>query len=94
MSQDPKDGFDLIEYPTEFSFKAMCRAQEGDPAQSYMRGLVLPLLDDGALISVSGNTSKTGKFESVTLKIRLKNRAELESIYKLISDSPRVVMTL
>ncbi len=94
MSQDPKDGFDLIEYPTNFSFKAMCRAQSDVPAQQYLRGLVLPLLDDGALLGVSGNTSKTGKFESVTLTVRIKNRDELESIYKLIADSARVVMTL
>lgn len=94
MSQDPKDGFDLIEYPTDFSFKAMCRAQEDAPAQQYLQGLVLPLLDDGALLGVSGNISKTGKFESVTLKVRIKSRDELESIYKLIADSPRVVMTL
>ncbi len=94
MADDPKDGFDLIEYPTDFAFKAMCRTQEGSPAQEFIRALVLPLLDDNALLGVSGNTSKTGKFESVTLTVRLNNREELESIYKLIADSPRVVMTL
>lgn len=97
MAQDPKDGFDLIEYPTDFSFKAMCKAEQGEssvPAQEYLKGLVLPLLDDNALLGVSGNVSKTGKFESVTLKIRISSRAELESIYRLIADSPRVVMTL
>ena len=94
MSNDPKDGFDLIEYPVDYSFKAMCRASEEIPAQEYIRGLVLPMLDDGALLKVSGNTSRTGKFESVTLLVRLKSREELESIYKLIAGSERVVMTL
>ncbi len=94
MSDDPKDGFDLIEYPTDFSFKAMCRADESVPAQDYIEKLVTPTVVDGAILSVSGNTSKTGKFESVTLKIRVYNRTELEAIYKLIADSPRVVMTL
>ena len=94
MADDPKDGFDLIEYPTDFSFKAMCKAQDDSPAQQYMQGLVSPLLDDHALISVSGNISRTGKFESVTLKIRIQSRDELEAVYKLIADSPRVVMTL
>ncbi len=94
MSDSPKDGFDLIEYPVDFAFKAMCKAEEDQPAQAYLSGLVRPLLDDDALLSVSGNASKTGKFESVTLTVRLQNREELESIYKLIANSPRVVMTL
>ncbi len=94
MSNDPKDGFDLIEYPVDYSFKAMCRASDEVSAQDYIRGLVTPLLDDGALLKVSGNTSRTGKFESVTLLIRLQSRQELESIYKLIAGSDRVVMTL
>lgn len=91
---DPQDGFDLIEYPCDFPFKAMCKAEEGAPAIDYIVGLITPLLDDGALLSTSGNFSRTGKFESVTATVRLQSRAELESIYKLISQSPRVVMTL
>lgn len=94
MSEDPKDGFDLIEYPTDFAFKAMCKAQEDSPAQDYIKGLVMQMVDDGALLSVSGNVSKTGKFESVTVNVRLQNREELEAIYKLIANSDRVVMTL
>ncbi len=94
MTDDAKDGFDLIEYPTDFAFKAMCKAQEGSPAQDYIKGLVLPMLDDDALLGVSGNTSKTGKFESVTVRVRLQSREQLESIYKLIAASSRVVMTL
>lgn len=91
---DPQDGFDLIEYPCDFPFKAMCKAEEGAPAIEYIKGLITPLLDDGALLSTSGNFSRTGKFESVTATVRLKNRQELESIYTLIAQSPRVVMTL
>ncbi len=94
MSEDPKDGFDLIEYPTDFAFKAMCKAQPDSPAQDYIKGLIMPMVNDGALLSVSGNTSKTGKFESVTVKVRLQSRDELEAIYKLIANSERVVMTL
>ena len=92
--KDPKDGFDLLDYPCEFPFKAMCRAQDGEPAIDYIKALLTPLLDDGALVSLSGNSSRTGKFESVTATVRLKNREELEAIYKLIAQSPRVVMTL
>jgi len=91
---EPQDGFDLIEYPCDFPFKAMCRAQDGKPAIDYIKALIIPLLDDDALLSMTGNRSRTGKFESVTATVRIQSREELESIYKLIAESPRVVMTL
>lgn len=93
-TNDPQDGFDLLEYPCDFPFKAMCKAQENEPAIDYIVGLITPLLNDGALLKTSGNVSRTGKFESVTATVRLQSREELESIYKLIAQSPRVVMTL
>lgn len=92
--EDPKDGFDLIEYPLDYNFKAMCKAEEGAPAADYIKGLITPLLDDGALKKLSSNTSRTGKFESVTAVVKIKSREELEAVYGLIAKSPRVVMTL
>ena len=91
---DPKDGFDLIEYPVDYNFKAMCRAQDGAPAIDYISGLLTPMINDGALLDLSSNVSRTGKFESITAVVRINNRSEFESIYKLIAQSPRVVMTL
>lgn len=91
---DPQDGFDFIEYPVDYNFKAMCRAEEGAPAIDYISGLITPMLNDGALLDLTTNRSRTGKFESVTAVVRIHNRNELESIYKLIAQSPRVVMTL
>jgi len=93
-SDEPQDGFDLIEYPVDYNFKAMCRAQEDSPSIDYIRGLIAPMLNDGTLLDLTSNSSRTGKFESVTAVVRINSRDELESIYKLISQSPRVVMTL
>jgi len=92
--EDPKDGFDLIEYPLDYNFKAMCKAEEGVPAVDYIKGLITPLLDDGAVKKLSSNTSRTGKFESVTAVVSVKSREELEAVYGLIAKSSRVVMTL
>jgi putative lipoic acid-binding regulatory protein len=89
-----QDGFDLIEYPIDYNFKAMCRAEKGVSAIDYITGLIVPMLNDGALVKISGNISRTGKFESVTAIVHINNREELESIYKLIAQSDRVVMTL
>jgi len=92
--QEPQDGFDLIEYPCEFNFKAMCRADKEVPAIDYMRTIIEPLIPASDLLSMSTNSSRTGKFESVTALIRLQDREQLEMIYKTISSAERVVMTL
>lgn len=91
---DPKDGFDLIEYPCEFNFKAMCRADDQVPAIDYIRSIVEPMIAPKDLISMSTNASRTGKFESVTTVARIYDREQLESIYKTIAGAERVVMTL
>ena len=70
-NDDPKDGFDLIEYPVDYNFKAMCRAEKGAPAIDYISGLITPILNDGALLDVTTNSSRTGKFESVTAIVRI-----------------------
>lgn len=94
MPADPKDGFDLIEYPCDFAFKAMCRAADDEPAIDHIQGLLKPLSLNKSLLSIKSNASRTGKFESVTLNVKLDNREQLERIYKVIAASPRVVMTL
>ena len=94
IKNNPQDGFDLIEYPCDFPFKAMCKAEQGEPAIEHIERLITPILNDGALLCTSGNISRTGKFESVTATVRLENRQELEAIYELIAQSSRVVMTL
>ena len=91
-----EDGFDLIEYPNDYGFKAMCRIElcVERSATDHMRELVLLHVAESALLKVSSNQSRTGKFESVTLTVRLQSRQELEAIYQAVANSPVVVMTL
>lgn len=91
---EPKDGFDLIEYPCDYNFKAMCRADPDQTAEDYVREVVEAKLGTNSLLDVSSKASKTGKFEAVTFVIKLENRQQLESIYQFIAHSERVVMTL
>ncbi|MEM7357681.1 MAG: DUF493 domain-containing protein [Pseudomonadota bacterium] len=95
-AKDPKDGFDLIEYPCDYSFKAMCKADDSDSdANSVMiRDLVLQFLPAEDVLETQSRLSRTGKFESVTISVRLSNRQQLEAIYQAISAAPKVVMTL
>ena len=94
--ENPKDGFDLIEYPCDYGFKAMCRVDVNDSqsASDTVQQLVFQHVDQSALIETHVHQSRTGKFESVTVTLRIENRELLEAIYKSIAESPRVVMTL
>jgi len=93
---DPKDGFDLIEYPCDFAFKAMCRVDKcsEQSVKSEIVKLVLEHVDESLVLNTQSKFSKTAKFESITLTVRLSNRTQLEAIYQTISASPLVVMTL
>jgi len=90
----PQDGFDLIEYPSDYLFKAMCKTIDGVNVADQIRDLVLTIVTQEALLDVRGNRSRTGKFESVSLSIRLQNREQLEAVYAAIANAPMVVMTL
>lgn len=91
----PKDGFDLIEYPCDYAFKAMCRSGTMNTAPSqHVQELVLRHVSHAEIVNLNSNSSRTGKFESVTVTIRLHNRQQLESIYQALADSDDVLMTL
>jgi putative lipoic acid-binding regulatory protein len=95
-SGTPQDGFDLIEYPCDYSFKAMCRVNDctSQTVIKSIQKLVLEQLETTRFVSAHSNRSRTGKFESVTIKVKLNDRSELEAIYSALSASSQVVMTL
>ena len=87
-----QDGFDFIEYPCEFAFKAM--AKSNDEIESQLCSLVAEVVTENNVLSSKLVKSRTGKFESVTITARLHNREELEAVYKALSEYPEVLMTL
>ena len=91
-----QDGFDLIEYPCDFAFKAMCGvvADAPESCEQVIRAIVLDLLPASAILASRVTPSRTGKFEAVTLTVQLQNRQQLEQIYQAVAASERVVMTL
>ena len=95
-TSEPKDGFDLMEYPCDYLFKAMCRVDKlaAQSAEQVIQEIVLKHVAASRIVSVYTHQSRTGKFESVSLNVQLFDRAELETIYQAIAESPLVVMTL
>lgn len=92
--KDPKDGFDLIEYPCDYIFKAMCRAEEGASPKKMVEAVLLDNVAAEAILGLDTQDSRTGKFQSVTATVKLDSRERLEKIYTAIAALPNVVMTL
>lgn len=95
--ESTKDGFDLIEYPCDYQFKAMVRVsglEDGQTAVETLREHVLRQVRVVELLEVTTNASRSGRFESVSITVRLQARSQLESIYQILAEHPQVVMTL
>ena len=94
---EPKDAFDLLEYPCDFQFKAMVRVSglsDGESAEAVMQALVSEQVETVTIHSTTSNSSRTGRFESVTLSLTVPDRATLEAVYEALAAHEHVVMTL
>mgnify|MGYP005988939117 CR=1 FL=1 len=94
LKDDVRDGFDLLEYPLEYQFKAMCRTRDGVCMQTIVKSLVNQHIPNERIIGTKSNDSRTGKFESVSVSLTLDSREELERVYQELAGSEHVVMTL
>ena len=91
---DIKDGYDLLKYPLDYDFKAMCKSRDDVGAESLVQAVVKQVVSDERIGSARSTQSRTGKFTAVTLTVEIRDRDELEQIYKALADSDHIVMTL
>tara|TARA_B100000678_G_scaffold220802_1_gene188138 strand:+ start:144 stop:413 length:270 start_codon:yes stop_codon:yes gene_type:complete len=89
MSDEPDT---LLEFPCDFDIKTFGR-QESDFEQTVFRLVKahVPELEENDL---SARESSGGKYLSVTVSIRARSKAQLDSIYKALTDSGAVLMSL
>jgi len=92
---NPQDGFDAIEYPLDFPFKAVCQTTltESDLIDA-LTSSIHQNADHLQVKSVSSKQSSTGKYISITLLIHIASRSDLESVYNALSSNKEVKMTL
>ena len=88
------DGFDLLEYPCDYTFKAMCRNEQ--PAILAVKTVftecnVGPVMSE---IVFSVKSSGKGSYVSVSAMLTLQNREMLEDIYQRSHQHDQVLMTL
>lgn len=82
----------LLEFPCDFSIKAMGLQQENFDALvvSLIRQHCTDLYENG----VKQRLSSGGKFVSVTVKLHVTSQAQLDDIYRTLSGHPDIRMVL
>jgi len=86
------DGFDLVQYPCEYMFKAVGRA--APDFEISIRQTVADHVGEASLVRETSMESKNGKYVSMTFVVKLENRQQLETVYAALAAHPGVVMTL
>ena len=96
-SEAIQDGFDAIEYPLDFAFKAVCETGSTvslDALHEIINQAVASIVGQIALKGASSKESRAGKYVSITTIVRVENRQQLEGVYSAISALDVVKMTL
>ncbi|MGB5063482.1 MAG: DUF493 domain-containing protein [Candidatus Competibacter sp.] len=81
-----------LQFPCEFPIKIMGAGTPG------FRGLVVELVRrhaadlDEARVQV--RDSRTGRYQSVTVVVNARSRAQLDALYRELSDHPGIAMVL
>jgi len=94
---DKKDGFDAIEYPVDYSFKAVCSLQQSisiNQIEDEIYSTIISQLGKVSVKNISSRKSKAGNYVSVTTMAKLDNRQQLEQVYKALSSLDIVKLTL
>ena len=82
----------LIEYPCDFPIKVMGRS-DGE-LETLVRELVTGVLSAERFIDSRSAASSAGRFVSVTVTVRVEDRAELDAVYAAFTGHDDVLMVL
>lgn len=85
-------GDSLFDFPCRFPIKVMGKHREGFPA--YVMNLIGAHVGRISDDDVSIRPSRKGKFISVTVTFTAESREQLDSIYRTLTASERVLFVL
>jgi uncharacterized protein len=81
-----------LDYPLEYEFKIMGHA--ADDFAEYARRLVARVVGDAPPERVRVRASAKGKYQSVSVPVRLESEAQRRAVYQVLYDDERVVYYL
>ena len=82
----------VLEYPLDYTFKVMGLAADDFP--EHARRLVAAVVGEAPPEQVVIRASAQGKYQSVSVGVRLASEAERRAVYQALHDDARVVYYL
>lgn len=82
----------LLQFPCEFPIKAMGHSSADFP--DLIAGIVGRHTPDLDLTTLRVQSSRNGRYQSITLTIHAHNRQQLDAIYRELSGHERVLIAL
>lgn len=82
----------LLEYPLDYTFKVMGHAAADFP--EHARALVAAAVGGAVDVGVSVRASSGGKYQSVSVSVRLATEHERRRVYQALHEDARVVYYL
>lgn len=83
---------ELLEYPCRFPLKVVGKKTES--FETHVIELVKQHLPDPHSVEISINASRNQRYLSITLTFEAHSQTQLETIYRVLYESPQVTMTL
>lgn len=87
-----KDDNAVLKFPCDFPIKVMGPA--GQDFETKIIGLVRKHAPDLGEASVATRLSKDGTYQSITINVRAKSKAQLDAIYQELTNDKEVLMAL
>jgi putative lipoic acid-binding regulatory protein len=81
-----------LEYPLDYTFKVMGHSADDFP--EHARRLVAAVLGAAPASGVTVRSSAQGKYQSVSVTVRLESEAQRRAVYQALHDDARVVYYL
>jgi putative lipoic acid-binding regulatory protein len=85
-------GTPLIDYPVDYTFKVMGLA--ADDFAEHARRLVAAVVGEARPEQVTVRASSQGKYQSVSVAVRLASETQRRAVYQALHDDERVVYYL
>jgi putative lipoic acid-binding regulatory protein len=82
----------VLEYPLDYVFKVMGYSAEDFP--EHARTLVVRVVGDAPAPTVTVRSSAQGKYQSVSVSVRLVSEEQRRGVYQVLHDDERVVYYL
>ena len=82
----------VLDYPLDYTFKVMGHAADDFP--EHARRLVQGALGGAPVQGLTVRASSQGKYQSVSVAVRLESEAQRRAVYEALSADARVVYYL